>query len=95
MMIKNTSLILEYNSGAEKVVKTLKITQSPSVNQTNILQDIYAELDINDKELEQLTEALTDPRKAPFLKIKSELWWKKPESTVAQKISGSGVKPAT
>ncbi|NLB25809.1 MAG: hypothetical protein GX820_03855 [Bacteroidales bacterium] len=95
MMIKNTSLILEYNSGAEKVVKTLKITQSPSVNQTNILQDIYAELDINDKELKQLTEALTDPGKAPVLKIKSELWWKKPESTVPQKDSEAAVKPAS
>jgi hypothetical protein len=77
LTIKNTSIELEYNSGTGKVVRQFKITQSPFIKQTNILQDIHAELEVNEQEIVNLTNVLTDLSKAPVLKIKSELWWKR------------------
>jgi len=93
MIIKNTSLILEFKSGTEKLARPLKITQSPFIKQVNILQDIHAELEVSDQELKQLTEALTDMSKAPALKIKSELWWKKPASGTPQGDTATAGKP--
>ncbi len=84
MLIKNSSVEMEYLAEGKKMVKTLKITQSPFIKQTNILQDIHAETEISEQEIKGLIDALTELNKAPKLSIKSELWWQKPTAATAR-----------
>lgn len=83
MSIRNSQISLEYEIAGKKIQKALAITQSPLMNEINILQDLHAETDITWDEIKDLLINLKDPGKsATFqLVVTSELWWQQPTAT--------------
>lgn len=77
LSIKNPQILLEFEAGGRKVQKTMAITQSPLINDINILQDLHAETEIQWEEIKDLITQLKNPDAAATfqLVVTAELWW--------------------
>lgn len=79
LSVRNSAVTLQFQSGAHQIQKKLTITQSPFINQVNVLQDLHAEADL---EWEEVKDLIIGLREASFsatfnLAITAELWWQK------------------
>ncbi|MDO1446477.1 hypothetical protein Q0590_09470 [Rhodocytophaga aerolata] len=83
LSIRNSQISLEYEAAGKEIQKPLAITQSPMMNEINILQDLHAETEIAWDEIKDLLIELKDPSKsATFqLVVTSEMWWQKPAAS--------------
>jgi hypothetical protein len=74
LLIKNTSINFEYQVNGSWIIVPLKITQTPFLNQVNILENIHAEAEFKKEETKVLREAISNLGSSK-LTIQSEMWW--------------------
>ena len=77
LSIRNPQINVEFDAGGKTITKVMTITETPTIDSVNILQDLHAQTEIKWDEIKDLIIGLKEPDKIASFKltVTSELWW--------------------